>query len=144
MTLTPIVVDSSVIIKWLSQDRENYLKESDKILEDAQNNKIILIAPELAKYEAGNVLLVGKHLSIEQAKIVLSRFYELPLSFISESKELSETTFKLAYDLGITYYDASFLSIAEKYGASLVTENIKHQGKALDIKVTALKDYNSN
>ena len=140
--ITPtLVIDSSVIIKWLSQDKEKYLKEADKILRDAQNGKAVLISPELAKYEVGNVLLFGKKLSSEQAKVVLAKFYDLPLSFIADSEELAKETFYLAHTLKITYYDASFLSLAKKYSAILVTDNIKHQGKASNIKVIPLSGY---
>ena len=141
MIMPTIVIDSSIIIKWLSVDKEKYLEEADKILKDAQNGKIILISPELAKYEVGNVLLFGKKLSSEQAKIVLSKFYSLPLSFIIESEELAKKTFSLAENLKITYYDASFLSLAKKRSAILVTDNIKHQGKVSEIKVIPLSKY---
>jgi predicted nucleic acid-binding protein len=136
-----LVIDSSVIIKWLSSDREENLDYADNILIDAQNDKVKLIAPKLAKYEVGNVLLFSKNLSPEQVKTVLVKFYNLPLSFMSESEELAKETFELAFNLRITYYDASFLSLAQQYGANLVTENIKHQGKDLAIKVIPLSKY---
>lgn len=140
--ITPIVtIDSSVITKWLSQDKEKYLKEADKILENAQAGRIILVSPELAKYEVGNILLFSKKLSLEQAKIVLAKFYNLPLSFIVESEELAKETFSLAESLKITYYDASFISLAKKYNAALITDNIKHQGKTSGVKVIPLAKY---
>lgn len=140
--ITPVtVIDSSIIIKWLSQDNEKYLDEADKILIDAREDKVVLIVPELAKYEVGNVLLFSKNLSTEQAEIVLTEFYNLPLSFIPESEKQAIETFKLASDLKITYYDASFMSLAKQYNAALITDNIKHQGRNLNIKVIHLKDY---
>lgn len=139
-TLT-LVIDSSVIIKWLSEDNENHLEEADKVLKDAQKEKVILIAPELAKYEVGNVLLFSKHLSSEQAEIILSKFYNLPISFVLESKVLAKETFIIAQRMGITYYDASFMSLAKQYNATLVTDNIKHQGKDPKVRVITLKDY---
>ncbi len=48
---------------------------------------------------------------------------------------------KLAYDLGITYYDASFLSLAKQYNATLITQNIKHQGKTKHITVKSLSSH---
>lgn len=141
MDTSNIVIDSSVIIKWLSQDNENLLEEADKILKDVQREHIVLFAPELAKYEVGNVLLFSKNLSPEQAKIVLAKLYNLPLSFVSESEELANQTYTIASDCGITYYDASFISLAKQYGATLITDNIKHQRKDPSIKVIALKDY---
>lgn len=136
-----VIVDSSVIVKWLSKDREPNLDLADNLLRDAQIGKINLFAPELAKYEIGNVLLFSKKLPTKYGKIVLAQFFLLPITFISESQDISTQTYKLAVDLGITYYDASFLSLAKKYNAVLVTENIKHQGKTKDIKVKSLQDY---
>ena len=141
MHKTILVIDSSVIIKWLSSDREKNLDNADNILVDAQNGRVELMAPELAKYEVGNVLLFSKKLSPGQVKTVLAKFYNLPFSFIGESEELAKETFKLAFNLKITYYDASFLSLAKQYDATLVTENIKHQGKSTKVKVKSLQDY---
>ena len=141
MIITTRVIDSSIIVKWLSQDNEKYLDEADKILLDARQGNIELITPELAKYEVGNVLLFSKNLSQEQAEIVLLEFYRLPISFITESEKQSVETFKLASDFKITYYDASFMSLAKQYDAILVTDNIEHQGKDSNIKVVSLKDY---
>lgn len=136
-----LVIDSSVIIKWLSRDNEQYLDIADRILREAQNESVILIAPELAKYEVGNVLLFSKHLAPDQAEIALTQFYNLPIQFIAESKEFAQETFAQAYDSGITYYDASFMSLAKQYDAVLVTENFKHQGKSKSVKIKSLKDY---
>ena len=135
------VVDSSVIIKWLNTDNEQSLEQSDKLLQKARNGEIELVAPELAKYEVGNVLLKGKQLTPAQAKISLGTVYTLPITYVADSQELSEETYSLAHNLGITYYDASFMSLAKQHDAVLVTENIKHQAKSERIKVTSIKDY---
>lgn len=136
-----LIIDSSVIVKWLSSDREANLENADRILEDAKSGKVELLTPELAKYEIGNVLLFSKNLSPKQSLVALPQFFDLPLTFIPESKAQAIETFRIAFNLHITYYDATFLSLAKEYSAELITENIKHQGKSTDIKVTALKDY---
>jgi predicted nucleic acid-binding protein len=141
MPKTIIVVDTSVVIKWLTSDKEEYLDQSNAILMDIQSGKVQVIAPELVKYEVGNVLLLGKHLTPSQSAIALGEFFNLPITFIPESEGLAIETYKIAYNLGITYYDASFLALSKQYDATLITENIKHQGKTKDIKVKALKDY---
>jgi len=43
------VVYSSVIVKWLHKEDEQYLDQAAKILEDVQNGIARLISPELAK-----------------------------------------------------------------------------------------------
>ena len=73
------VVDSSVIVKWLNTDNEQDLEKSDKLLQQARNGDTELIAPELSKYEVGNVLLQGKQLSPDQARVSLGTVYDLPI-----------------------------------------------------------------
>ncbi len=139
--LKKTVVDSSVIVKWLNTDNEQHLDQADKVLKDARDGKIELLAPELAKYEVGNVLLFGKKLSKKQASIPLRWLFKLPIKFISESEQSCNETFSIAEDVKITYYDASFIALAKEEDAMLITDNIKHQGKDSNIEVISLKDY---
>ena len=139
--MTTFVIDSSILVKWLNQENEEDITQADRLLEDTKNGLINLIAPEIAKYEAGNVLLKGKQLNPTQAADSLQSLYSLPIEWMSQSEHVAEETFHLAYDLGITYYDASFLSLAKQYDAILITQNMKHQGKAKDIVVKSLQDY---
>ena len=139
--MTRLVVDSSVIVKWLNITDEKNLEQADKVLADALEGKVKLIAPELSKYEVGNVLLLKKKISSKTVKIPIQTLYASPIQFVQESEDLARETFYLAEALKITYYDASFLSLTKQYGATLVTENIKHQGKASGIKVIPLSRY---
>lgn len=136
-----IVVDSSVIVKWLNKSNELHIDQADRLMESAIKGETELLAPELAKYEIGNVLLKGKKLTNDEAFISLGTAYSLPITFVSESYELAKETFSYAVDHNITYYDASFLAVAKEYSAMLVTENAKHQGKAGDIIVKSLGEY---
>src|SRR3989338_840574 len=135
-----IVVDTSVIVKWLNTTNEENVKKADHLMEKSLQGEIELFAPELAKYELGNVLLKGKLLTPAQATAPISSVYTLPISFFGESENLAKQTFSLASSLGITYYDAAFISLAKEYNATLVTENIKHQGRTTDIEVLPLKN----
>jgi predicted nucleic acid-binding protein len=136
-----VVVDTSVTIKWLSKDNEGYTEQADRLLDDALAGRVTLLAPTLNKFEVGNVLLFSKKLSIKRAEEALDFYYSLPISFIDESNELAKETFKFASSLGVTYYDAAFISLAKQYNATLVTDNFKHQGKSKSIKVKTLSDY---
>lgn len=136
-----LVIDTSVFIKWLNQDNEQDLDRADKILQDVKAGHVELVAPELIKYEIGNVLLKGKQLTHDQAYISLGTAYSLPVTFVTESEQQAKETYSLGYKLGVSYYDASFMSLAKQCDATLVTDNIKHQGKDSNIRVIALKDY---
>lgn len=136
-----VVVDTSVIVKWLNQTNELNIESADRLLNSALKGEIDLLAPELARYELGNVLLNGKQLTVKEANISIGTAYTLPIHFVQESEELAKQTYALASKLGITYYDASFISLAKQYRAILITENLKHHGKSTDIKVKPLKEY---
>ena len=136
-----VVVDTSILVKWLNQTNEKDIDKADQLMNSALTGDIQLFAPELAKYELGNVLLKGKKLTPSEAYISLGTAYALPINFIPESEALSKDTYNTAFELGITYYDASFISLAKQNDAILVTENLKHQGRSVDIKVKSLNEY---
>lgn len=138
--MKPIVVDSSVTVKWINQIDEGLLDKADKLLSDAQAGSVNLLAPELSKYEIGNALL-NKKLNLPMAYESLGTVYQLPVTFMPESEELAKQTYKVALQDRITYYDASFIALAQQESATLVTENIKHQGKSQGVKVISLRDY---
>ena len=136
-----LVVDSSVIVKWLNQQDEKLISQADKILSDAQDQNVMLLAPELAKYEIGNAMLLHKNISVSEAEIIFKDLFLFPIQFIDQSEDLANETYKIAKDSKITYYDASFMALAKQEKAILVTDNPKHQGKAIDIKVIPLVEY---
>jgi predicted nucleic acid-binding protein len=138
-----LVLDSSVIIKWLNTVRESHTEQADKILSEAIEGKIELLAPELAKYEISNALLLSKKLSAREIKTPLKALYSYPITFIKLSRDLANETYQIAARKKITFYAASFIALAEQENATLVTENLKHQGKNTRTKVLSLADYGS-
>lgn len=136
-----VVCDSSLIVKWISAQDELRLEQANQVLNDARENKIELLAPELAKYEVGNALLAGKRIKFTNVKISLATLYSLPIKFIPESSIQAETTYQFGEQSQITYYDASFISLAKQLDATLVTDNPKHQAKVKGVRVINLKDY---
>ena len=135
-----IVVDSSVIVKWLNQTDELHLAQADALLRRARNKSLGLSAPELAKFEVGNALSY-KHLSLPELVEALSLLYSFPLTFISWNIALAARAAEFAATHSISYYDASFVALAEYLHAPLVTDNPKHQQKVKDVKVIPLVSY---
>lgn len=138
--MKPIVVDSSVTVKWINQIDEKLLAQADNLLANAQAGSISLLAPELSKYEVGNAL-IKRGLELPMANESLGTVYQLPITFIPESEELAKQTYRIAQQAEVTYYDASFIALAKQEDAILVTDNPKHQAKTTEITVISLKDY---
>jgi len=135
-----LVVDSSVVVKWLNSQNEKYLEQADRILKDCEEGKITLYSPELAKYEVGNAILYKK-LDNTLTKSSLSTLYSLPIVFYPLKEEDALVTTEIAVENKITYYDAVFVNLAEQIGGILVTDNPKHQKVLGKVKVIQLKNY---
>lgn len=137
-----VVLDSSVIVKWCNSLDEEQLAKSDKIFNDGKKGKIEIFIPELAKYEVGNAIL-NKKLELPAGKASLAVLYLAPVKFIPLDQELANRTLEIAAEGNTTYYDASFVSLAEKISATLVTDNPKHQKRTPKsaVKVVALENY---
>lgn len=135
-----IVVDSSVIVKWLNSQDEDLLDKADKLLKDCQKKVIALFAPELAKYEVGNAIL-SKGMNLAQTKSSLSTLYSLPLTFVSLNEDKALDTVDISTTLKITYYDGVFLNLSQSIKGTLVTDNPKHQKISEGVRVISLRDY---
>jgi len=137
-----IVIDSSVAVKWINVQDEDSVEKADAILNDLQKGKIEIAMPVLSKYEIGNAIL-NKKMDIFQSKITLSKFYAIPVNFVSEDLELAESTMEIAHRFKISYYDASFVALTQKLRAIFVTDDLKlnKQLNKIRIKTIALKDY---
>lgn len=136
-----IIVDSSVIVKWLHQKDEKWLDRAGQVAKDAYKGNVKLITPELAKFEVMNALIYGKRLTLEEVKLPIKILFTIPINFVTFNQKYSFETYKIAKETGITFYDASFIALAMENNATLVTDNPKHQGKVKEAKVMALKDY---
>lgn len=136
-----LVVDSTIIIKWLSGEYENHVKEADKLLEKLASEELELFAPELAKYEIGNALLKGKGLRLEDGIIAVTTLYALPIVFVPETKELAKETYILAEKLNISYFDASFIALAKDLVGDLITDTENQKVKRSGIIIHFLNSY---
>ena len=139
--ITQLVIDSSVIIKWLNKVEEKYISQADKLLDKLKNGEIHISVPYLVKFEIANALLKGKKLSLSEAADALDAFNKLPLMYLDLDLELMITSYEIAEKYNITFYDASFIALAYKLPALLITDNPKHQKKFEKVKVIPLKDY---
>ena len=120
-----LVVDSSVFIKWFTKDNEDDMGNAVSILESLINKDIIIVCPEIAIYELANVLYYKPDLNYEGTKIALEQFLDLGIEFIKLSRDIILSANKIRHDLNITFYDSSFLAVAEFFRLKFVTADKK-------------------
>src|SRR3989338_5427642 len=97
-----LVVDNSVMVKWINAQDEDHLEQANQILIDVEADKAKLLAPELAKYEIGNALLY-KGLDLPAAKASLGTIYSLPITFLPMTDQQADETLEIAQEKKITY-----------------------------------------
>jgi predicted nucleic acid-binding protein len=121
--LTSVVVDASVAFKWLIPDRsEADVPAAKAILAEHMEAKVRIVVPSLLFYEVGNILLYGRvRPPAAQVEGALADLFLLPLEVVSPTASDAQAASGLAAQHGITFYDATYLALAESQDCDFVT-----------------------
>lgn len=141
---TDIIIDSSVALKWFFPEEESS-SEAFSIKKDFTEKEITISVPILFFYEVGNVLKSSvKSLRIDsiKAKTVYEKFTYAEFITYS-SKELFKHAFEKANSLDITFYDASYVVLAEYLKIPFYTADRKLLQETKGEYVCHLKEYPS-
>ncbi len=121
-----VVVDASVAVKWVIP--EDYSGEALALLRDHLEGRVEAHAPALMLLEAASALrryVVRGVLSPGQALEALQLIAESEPVLEEVDKTLSEEALRMSLDLGVTVYDAAYLALASRLGASFYTADEK-------------------
>lgn len=117
------VLDCSAMASVILMETEG--RETDDLLEQALADRIHISVPPLFWYEMSNVLATAvrkKRLEINQARGALARLCELPINTDDvEGVLVYRRIFDLALMHDLSFYDAAYLELADRIGASLKT-----------------------
>lgn len=118
-----IVLDASVVIKWL-------VDESGSDAARAYRNDHVVgtapvAVPELLFYEIANVLALKSRLSPDETRLAFGAIADMELESYHLGTGDYVKAMNLSQRLGISAYDAAYVALAEKLGASLVTDDRK-------------------
>jgi predicted nucleic acid-binding protein len=117
------VPDASVILKWvLDSATEPGHAAAQRLLARWQEGDLSLFAPQLWVYEVGNVLCLKRP---QDAAEALDALRSLGLIEVAFDRGLIQATVTLAKSYGITFYDASYLAVAQEKNAVLVTADAR-------------------
>lgn len=119
------VIDSNICIKLFIPDVLS--AKADALFLNLQNPETQFFVPDLFYIEFANVLWkyirAGQYTS-EQSEIAIQRTQALPLR-ITPTKDLVLDAIKLSITYGISAYDASYVALSQRTGASLLTLDTK-------------------
>jgi len=125
--LTNLVVDASVAFKWLiPDDAEEDVPFAKQFLVDHMEGRVAIAVPALLFSEVGNILLFGRaRPSLEEAAEALQDLFSIPLSIAPPDGETAAAALRLASQYGLSYYDATYLALAESLECTLITADQK-------------------
>lgn len=131
-----LVVDASVAVKWFNPEEghERALALRDRHV----SGRVRLVAPSLLVWEVGNALRYSGELGASDVKRALEALLDLQVALEGPDTSWLEDAVDLAFEAGLTLYDASYLGLARHLGTSVVTADEKMETKAPPGLVQAL------
>ena len=106
----PVVVDASVAVKWFNP--EEHSAEAVALRDDHLAQRLVLAAPALLVWEVSNALRYSRELGADDVKRALRDLLDLQIALVGPDVSWMEDTVGLAFDRGLTLYDASYLGLA--------------------------------
>jgi len=134
------VIDASVAAKLFIT--EDYTKKATEIMEAHTRGTLSILAPTLIVYELGNIFYKHPQITAKRAYEFVTRFLDLQVNMINiySNTELLKETCNISKNRDVTFYDASYIALAEKTKTKLVTADEKIQNKAPDTTIL-IKDF---
>jgi predicted nucleic acid-binding protein len=132
-----IVLDASVVLKWLFDDEDGAERASG--LKDAHvaGHEIVAV-PDLLFYEIGNVLTTKTRLSEAAMGEAFSLLWEFSLERFDLGLEEFQGSLALARKYKIALYDAAYIELSRRLKCSFVTADKKLYEKVKSIKTVKL------
>ncbi|MCS7145096.1 MAG: type II toxin-antitoxin system VapC family toxin [Nitrososphaerota archaeon] len=133
------VVDASVVVKWFNQ--ENYTEDALRLRSDYADRRIDLVAPYFLLYEVGNALRYNPDFGVEDVQSAIMDLLKIQIDLRLLDEEQIKLASSLAYNLGVTLYDAAYLAIASREGVRLITADERLVAKVGPKLAMHVKDY---
>jgi predicted nucleic acid-binding protein len=119
---SPIVLDTSVILKWFKKKDESHVDSAKYFLSLHQEGHINICVSSVMPYELYNTL--SRYIEFKAEDIE-----QLLLNIGLSIYDLGTNRIKLGFDLvrtkHISFYDASYVALAESLGCDLITADKK-------------------
>lgn len=115
------VIDSSVVHKWLHALGESRAEEATHILHEHLEGSVTLMAPSFMPVEVANSLRWKRHIEHPEVIELIADLAAIDIALFDPTYERVNRATTLAYEHGMSVYDALFLALAEELACPLVT-----------------------
>ena len=121
-----LVLDANVIAKWFIEEENT--DKAIKIRDNFVAGKLAILEPSLLIYELGNVFWKHPVKSPEDVENDFKALFEIGLEFCAVREPVFlKNVFEHGRKFGITFYDAVYVTLAEKEDCKLITADAKLQ-----------------
>lgn len=123
-----LVVDASVAAKWHLAD-ESDADIAARLLASFLRYQIVLLAPSQIRHEVPSSITAATwstppRLSVAEGEAAIAEFLAIDL-VLTDDTALAVTAYRLVHQLGIAYYDALYIALAQRHGVSCITADRK-------------------
>lgn len=132
-----IVLDASVILKWLLDDEAGRGRATGFRDAHAEGTETIAV-PDLLFFEIANVLAMKKQLSEADCASGLSLVWDFQLEQYDFGLEEFLAAMSIARRHGIAVYDAAYVELARRLGCTVVTADRKLYEKTKSLGLVEL------
>ncbi|MDO8515481.1 MAG: type II toxin-antitoxin system VapC family toxin [bacterium] len=123
--MTTLILDSSVIIKWVKFQNEESVETALSYYERMKKNEIKVIVPDLILYEISNFASRDLQENRSQWEEMINNLFTPPLEIILPDSYLIKSILEITSIHKVSAYDASYLALAKRYNSKLVTADKK-------------------
>ena len=135
---TPLVIDTSVVYKWLRPDAEESVERALAVAREAAAGVVDLVAPAILPVELANAVRYGT-VDADDAGSVLELFEGFHFLLYEADCRRLVAAMGLAFDHGLSVYDALFLQLAEELSCPLITADRRaFAGVYADVEIRLL------
>jgi predicted nucleic acid-binding protein len=131
-----IIADSSVIIKWFSDEMDT--DKALALLELHNTKEHIIVLPDLVLYEVANALRYNKDTIEKDIIDFVESIATMEAIMVFPTKLVMNDAITLARKYNISLYDAYFVALAKTLRCPLVTADRKLKQKVNDLKYVHL------
>ena len=139
------ILDTSVIFKWYYQENEDNIDKAIYFHKQLNENKIIIISPELMCYELLNGFRFKLEIHEDIIDEIIREIYDI-LFIVNLDRILFKNAFSISRKINQTFYDSIFVALSEELNAPLITadEKLYKSAKDNDYNVIFLSDFNKH
>ena len=131
-----LVLDSSVVIKWFSQEKNT--EKAINLRERFLKGEVEITVPDLQLYEIANALRYNEELKESDVTSAVESLMDIGINIIVPTREIMSSAIELAFEFNITLYDAYFLALAKTLRFTFVTADQKLYRKIEELKFVKL------